>query len=209
MPGDSGPHFVPPMLATPAKSWPPKLDEWVVEPKLDGMRAIVSVFRGHVRAWSRTGRDITRSFPELGTIGEYSGRRTLVLDGELVVMDGPRADFRLLQRRMFVARPSVRLTAAIPVTLAVFDLLQVGARSVQRNPYEQRRALLGGLNLGPGVLVVPAFPGVDAQTVFDAAAAQGLEGVILKRRGSRYASGRSRDWAKIKIPGYRRPLARP
>jgi len=200
-----GPEFIPPMLATTARSLPPLLDRWAAEPKLAGMRALVSVRRGPARGWSRTGRDVSRSFPELEVIAGDAGRRTLVLDGELIVLTGIRPDFRRLQRRMHTARPSTALIVAVPVTFAVFDLLRIATRSLVASPYQQRRALLSGLDLGPGVFPCPVFPGPDAAAVFEAARVQGLEGIVLKRLGSRYQPGRrSADWIKLKVPGYRR-----
>jgi ATP-dependent DNA ligase len=50
-----GPAFIAPMLATAARSLPPHLEQWAVEPKFDGMRALIGVDRGWVRVWSRPG----------------------------------------------------------------------------------------------------------------------------------------------------------
>jgi bifunctional non-homologous end joining protein LigD len=95
-------------------------------------------------------------------------------------MSAGRPDFASLQRRMTTGPPPARLSAAVPVTLIVFDLLHVGSRSLLRNPHAQRRALLDGLGLAvPGVIEVPpTFPG-DAAALLEATLAQGLEGVIL------------------------------
>lgn len=208
MPGETAgrPGFIAPMLLTSARVLPADLGRWSCEPKLDGMRAIVMLHAGQVTAWSRTGRDVTASFPELAAIAGYAGRRTLILDGELVVISRERTDFRLLQRRIHVARPSAQLAAKIPVVFAAFDLLRIATRSLLSSPSQQRRALLSSLNLGPGVVISPVFPGSDARDVFRAAEAQGLEGIVLKRVGSTYVPGkRTRDWVKIKVPGYWRP----
>jgi bifunctional non-homologous end joining protein LigD len=191
------PGFLAPMLLTSARTLPTVLEGWSAEPKLDGMRVIVRVHRGEVTVWSRTGRDVTGSFPEFGAIAEYAGRRTLLLDGELVVVSG---------ERMHVARPSADLAAEVPVVFAAFDLLHVATRSLLSSPFQQRRMLLSGLNLGPGAIITPVFPGPDASDVFRAAEVQGLEGIVLKRLGSTYVPGkRTRNWVKIKVPSYRRP----
>ena len=60
---------------------------------------------GRVRAWSRGGRNITATYPELGVLAAVARRRTLVLDGEIVTLSGPRPDFSALQRRMCTGRP--------------------------------------------------------------------------------------------------------
>jgi bifunctional non-homologous end joining protein LigD len=104
-----------------------------------------------------------------------------------------------LQRRIHTSRPSPALLAAVPVTFLAFDLLRIGRRSLLRNPYQQRRALLEGLGLrGTGIEVPPTFPG-DAAVVLTASLDQGLEGVVLKRSGSPYTPGRrSGSWLKIR-----------
>jgi bifunctional non-homologous end joining protein LigD len=199
----TGPAFIPPMLATAARSLPPRLDDWACEFKFDGARALVAVHRGQVRVWSRLGRDITSSYPELAAITAVGGP-ALLLDGELVALTSGRPDFSRLQRRLHVARPGAALLAAVPVTLVVFDLLQVAARQLLSDPYRQRRSLLARLGLETaGVIVSPVFPGQDAPDVLAVASGHGYEGVVLKRPGSRYLSGRrTRNWLKIKTGQY-------
>ena len=201
MTGDASgfPPFIAPMLATPARQLPPD-GQWTAEVKWDGLRAITAISRGRVRIWSRAGRDITAAYPELGALAAAAGSRTLVLDGEIVALSGPRPNFAAMQRRMLTGRPPDRLAAAVPVTLIVFDLLRVGSRSLVRNPHDQRRVLLDGLGLPvPGIIEVPpAFPG-DAAALLQASRDLGYEGIMLKRPSSRYLPGRrSADWIKIR-----------
>ena len=148
--GDS-PGFIAPMLATPAAGLPPDADEFVAEVKWDGLRACIAITSGRIRAWSRTGRDITAAYPELGALTAVAGRRSLVLDGEIVALSGPRPDFTLLQRRMRAGRPGAGLLAAVPVTLIIFDVLRSGRDHLTGSPYVLRRALLEDLGVaGPG-----------------------------------------------------------
>jgi bifunctional non-homologous end joining protein LigD len=188
------------MLAVPAPRLPPDADRWTAEVKWDGMRAIAAVAAGQVRLWSRTGRDVTAVYPELGVLAAAAGRRTLVLDGEIVALTGARPDFTRLQRRMLASGPPARLLAAVPVTLIVFDVLRIGRRELLGNPNAQRRALLEGLGIEvPGSVQVPsAFPG-DGAALLLATRDEGYEGIMLKRPGSAYTPGRrSRDWVKIR-----------
>jgi bifunctional non-homologous end joining protein LigD len=193
------PDFIPSMLATPARALLADEAEWTAEFKWDGMRASAYVQGDEVRFRSRAGRDITSTYPELAALAGAAGRRSLILDGEIVAFRDGCPDFAALQRRMNVGRPGPGLLAAVPVTFVVFDLLQAGRRSLLGNPYRQRRALLDGLELrAPGVEVPPAFPG-DAAAVLAASAARRVEGVVLKRPGSIYMPGRrSREWLKIR-----------
>jgi bifunctional non-homologous end joining protein LigD len=111
---------------------------------------------GRIRAWSRTGRDLTAAYPELGALAAVAGRRILVLDGEIVALSGPRPDFTALQRRMRTGRPGAALLAAIPVTLIIFDVLSSGREDLAGSPYVLRRALLEDLGLEiPGTVQVP------------------------------------------------------
>lgn len=203
MPGQAGrqsPGFIAPMLAAPAAGLPPDAAEFVAEVKWDGLRACIAIAGGRVRAWSRTGRDITAAYPELGVLAAAAGRRTLVLDGEIVALCGPRPDFTALQRRMTAGRPGSRLLAAVPVTLIIFDVLQSGRVRLLRSPYVLRRALLEDLRLQVSgtVQVPPAFPG-DAPALLRFTRDQGYEGIMLKRPASLYHPGRrTREWLKIR-----------
>ena len=97
------PGFIAPMLATAAAGLPPDADKFVAEVKLTAC-ACIAVADGRVRAWSCSGRDITAVYPELGALAEVARRRSLVLDGEIVALAGPRPDFTVLQRRMRASR---------------------------------------------------------------------------------------------------------
>jgi len=189
-----------PMLATAASSLPPGDGAWAYEMKWDGLRALAYIEGGGVRLWSRTGRDITAVYPELGALAAVAGRRTAVLDGEIVALSGPRPDFTLLQRRMTARRPGTGLLAAVPVTLIIFDVLRSGREHLLRSTYVLRRALLEDLRLQvPGTIQVPpAFPG-DAAALLRASRDQGYEGIMLKRPASLYHPGRrTRQWLKLR-----------
>ena len=197
--GDS-PGFIAPMLATAVAALPPDAGEFVAEVKWDGLRACIAVAGDRIRAWSRNGRDITAAYPEISVPAVAARYRTVVLDGEIVALAGPRPDFTALQRRMTTVRPGAGLLAAVPVTLIVFDVLRYGQDRLTGSPYVLRRALLDDLGLQvPGtVQVPPAFPG-DAAALLAATRDQGYEGIVLKRPASLYHPGRrTRDWLKIR-----------
>jgi bifunctional non-homologous end joining protein LigD len=178
------------MLAGPAAGLAPDAAEFVAEVKWDGLRACVAVAGERVRAWFRNGRDITAVYPALDALAAVAGRRTLVLDGEIVALSGPRPDFTVLQRRMHASRPGAGLLAAVPVTLIIFDVLRSGREDLAGRPCVLRRALLEDLGLlVPGsVQVPPAFPG-DADALLGVTRAQDLEGIVLKRPASLYHPG--------------------
>jgi bifunctional non-homologous end joining protein LigD len=180
MPGQAAgdnPGFIAPMLATPAAGLPPDAAEFVAEVKWDGLRACIAVTGGRVGTRSRNGRDITAAYPELSALAPVAGRRTLVLDGEIAALSGPRPDFTLLQRRMRTGRPGAGLLATAPVTLIIFDVLWSDREDLTGSTYVLRRALLEDLGLEvPGsVQVPPVFPD-DAAAPLTATRDQGLEG---------------------------------
>ena len=203
MPGQAAgesPGFIAPMLATAAAGLPPDAAEFVAEVKWDGLRACAAVADGRVQVWSRTGRNMTAAYPELGVLAAAAGRGILVLDGEIVALSGPRPDFTALARRRTAGRPGAGLLAAVPVTLIVFDVLRSGRDHLVRSPYVLRRALLEDLGLPvPGIVQVPpAFPG-DAAALLATTQEQGYEGIVLKQPASLYHPGRrTREWLKIR-----------
>jgi bifunctional non-homologous end joining protein LigD len=148
---------------------------------------------------SRNGNDITGAYPELRGLAAAVGAPAL-LDAEVVAFDASgRTDFGRLQARMHARSPSASLQRDTPVTLLVFDLLHLGDRPLLAEPYDARRALLEGLGLASARWQVPPAFLSDGQAVLDATRAQGMEGVVAKRRDSRYDPGRrSECWVKVK-----------
>ncbi len=199
--GEPLPALVPAMLATPAQR-PPEEEGWSYEMKWDGIRAIAYVDGGRVRLLSRNERDVSGSYPEIRGLGEQLGSTQAVLDGELVAFDdGLRPSFARLQQRMGVTSDAQarRLVASYPVVYVIFDLLHLDGRSTLGLPYVERRELLEGLGLSGRSWQTPPTLGEDGAAVLDVTKAQGLEGVVGKRRVSTYQPGRrSPDWLKIK-----------
>ncbi len=187
------------MLAT-AGTLPTDDDAWAYEVKWDGVRALVAVDGGRLTVHSRNGNDITSHYPELHGLGRQLGSTTALLDAEVVAFNAEgRTDFGLLQSRMHVARPTPALQRATPVQLLVFDVLHLDGTSLLDRTYDERRAALEGLELsGEHWQVPPAFLGGGAAVV-EATRAQGLEGVVAKKRSSTYFPGRRSDcWRKLK-----------
>lgn len=184
-----------PMLATLAERVPTG-PEWVHEVKWDGMRVLADVRDGRVTLYARSGNDVTASYPELGGLGEdYDD---MLLDGEVVALEGGRPSFAALADRMHVkdSRKAARLATVRPVTFMVFDLLRLFGQDVTGQPWTARRALLEELDLDSRHWQVPPVFDDGAQ-LLAATADQGLEGIVSKRRTATYAAGRrSPDWRK-------------
>jgi bifunctional non-homologous end joining protein LigD len=178
-----------PMLATLAHVLPSGPD-WLYEVKWDGYRAIVSIERGEARLTSRNGNDFTNRFAQVARAVPRAVRTpNCVLDGEICALDEEgRASFSAMQ--------TGRATAWV---LYVFDVLEIEGEAVVDLPFVERRDRLERI-LVPGDPVVrlsEAFE--DGEALLEAVKEQRLEGVIAKRRNSRYLPGRrSRDWVKVK-----------
>lgn len=188
-----------PML-TGGSGMPADDDGWAYEMKWDGQRVLAFVDGVRAKLQSRTGRDITATYPELAPLGRALPG-TAVLDGEVVVFVSGRPDFGALQHRMNSSPGEAsRLMQAYPATYLIFDVLFLDGRSLVDLPFAERREILGGLELaGPSWLTPPTFTDAGGQAVLSASLEQGLEGIVAKRLSSRYLPGvRSPDWRKIK-----------
>lgn len=188
-----------PMLATLVEA-PFDDDAWAFDPKWDGVRAIATCDEG-TRLISRNAKDITVAYPELHELNRRLVAINAMLDGEIVAMQDGRPSFERLQRRMHVRNPKEidRLSKSIPVSYVAFDLLYLDGRSLVGLPLEERRSLLEETVVpSDSFQLSPWFPGKGV-SLFEAAKAQNLEGIVAKKLSSKYEVGRrSRNWLKIK-----------
>src|ERR1700689_2148541 len=90
-------------------------DGWLLERKFDGERCVARKSGGDVRLESRTGKDLTSTYPEVSSAGAAQPSEGLLLDGEVVAYDGDQTSFARLQQRLGVTRPSPQEVAKNPV----------------------------------------------------------------------------------------------
>ena len=196
------PASIAPMLALPGSPPPGRLAEWAVEMKWDGVRALAFIENGRLRLVSRTGKDISATYPDLAALGGAVTGAQALLDGEIVAFTDGRPDFEALQPRMHVssADAAFRLSSTIPVSYLAFDALHVDGVGLTARPYFERRKTLDTIiSNGPRWLAPPNFPGPDLDAVRAASVANGLEGVVVKRLDSVYEPGaRPGSWLKVK-----------
>ena len=183
------------MLATPGPL--PHGAGWTFEVKWDGMRLLAEAGGdGPLTLRSRSGRDVTSSFPELSPLAGLERRVTL--DGEVVALDndGSPSFSRLSERIGAQAGRAAVLARRTPVTYLVFDLLAVDGRALTGEEFRARRTALLELVLPPGPFVVPeTFD--DGDALLRAVTDRGLEGVVAKRWDAPYRPGtRSPAWVK-------------
>lgn len=185
-----------PMLATSGTHVPTGAD-WMHEVKWDGIRVLADSRGGRIRLTSRNDNDVTAAWPDV--TASPLGERDLLVDGEIIALnEAGLPDFRVLQERMHVRKATsvARLVHQVPVTFMVFDLLRLDGEDLTGDALEQRRALLAGILDGSAWQVPPSYD--DGPMLFDATLQQGLEGIVSKRRSSRYTFGeRSPHWLKF------------
>ena len=202
-------HFTPVMLAHPLESATiPNLEmsEWQVEWKFDGIRIqYVMDEQGFCRVYSRTGEDISNSFPDIPRLGSAS----VVIDAELLVGTPAKiADFNALQQRLGKLKPSAAIQRKYPVLLMAYDLLRYGDTWLLDYPLSTRRQALEQFCTevdSQQLLMSEALYCRSTQDVMTLQVESLLynrapvEGLMLKRLDSLYQSGRPRgQWWKLK-----------
>ncbi|QSY48649.1 MULTISPECIES: ATP-dependent DNA ligase [Streptomyces] len=187
-----------PMLAKPAAKIPPGMR---YEAKWDGFRAIVFRDGDEIELGSRTGKPLTRYFPELVAALLEQLPERCVLDGEIVIVRGARLDFDALLERIHPADSRVRHLAGVtPASLIAFDLLALGDESLLARPQHERRDLLDEALRGvrDPVFVAPVTDDLaEAQGWFEQFEGAGLDGVIAKPPEMPYRPG-ERVMVKVK-----------
>ncbi|MFE4641185.1 ATP-dependent DNA ligase [Streptomyces sp. NPDC056730] len=172
---------VKPMLAKSVARIPPGMQ---YEAKWDGFRAIVHRDGDEVVIGSRTGKPLTRYFPELVTAlrAELPGR--CVVDGEIVIVHEDRLDFDRLTERIHPAKSRVDLLAErTPASFVIFDVLALGDTSLLAIAQARRREALEAAfaALHPPVYLAPATSDIEvAREWFERYEGAGLDGVIAK-----------------------------
>ncbi|MFF3691523.1 ATP-dependent DNA ligase [Streptomyces sp. NPDC002187] len=172
---------VKPMLAKAVKRIPPGMQ---YEAKWDGFRAIVHRDGDEVVIGSRTGKPLTRYFPELVDELRTQLPARSVVDGEIVIAHEGRLDFDRLTERIHPADSRVRMLAErTPASFVAFDLLALGDDSLFDTPLDRRRVMLTEALAGtrPPVHLAPATTDVAlAQQWFEQYEGAGLDGIIAK-----------------------------
>jgi bifunctional non-homologous end joining protein LigD len=181
-----------PCLPSPARH-PPAGGGWIHEIKHDGFRILAQRDAGgRVRLFTRNGFDFADRFPLIVAAVAGLPAQSCVVDGEAIACDETGLSvFEMIRWRQHDNA----------VTLCAFDLLELDGEDLRREPIETRKATLKSLlrRRHAGIAFNQHFA-VDGESVYRHACALGCEGIISKRLGSPYRSGRSPHWMKIKNP---------
>jgi bifunctional non-homologous end joining protein LigD len=187
--------FIAPCLPTSAPQ-PPSGEAWLHEIKHDGFRVIARKEGKQVKLYSRPGNDLTDRFPLIVETLARLRSRSCIIDGEAVACgeDGIASFDHIRYRRNEAS-----------VFLYAFDLIELDGDDLRRDPLAVRKATLASLlaHAPPGLRFNEHMDEADGPLVFQHACKLGLEGIVSKRKDSRYRSGRSPDWIKSKNPNAR------
>ena len=173
---------------------PPKGEDWLHEPKLDGWRCQAVKVGTKVTLYSRHGHDLTKRFPTIAAAVAKLPAKAVVLDAEIVQMGSGGIDFYGLMGKQ-----------TRDVSLWAFDMLRLDSKGLRDLPLVERKAqlemLLNLSKAAAGVHFVPAFD--DGEALMLACMTHSLEGVVSKKRNAPYRSGRGPTWVKSKTPMWR------
>ncbi len=195
-PTREGLSFITPMMPTLVDA-PPEGDEWQHEIKYDGYRTQLVIDGGQARAFTRNGYDWTGKYPGVVRAAEDLWCASAIIDGEVIIQDEQgRSDFGSFKSAM-ETRPE-------ELVFMAFDLLSLNGGDLRSKPLIERRQslqeLLGTNDPSCCIHFSDHVVGSGAD-LFLAADQMGLEGIVSKRITSRYRSGPTKSWLKVKSFG--------
>jgi bifunctional non-homologous end joining protein LigD len=183
--------FIEPMLLLLTEKLP-EGDGLVYELKLDGYRAVAFKTGGKVHLRSRNDKDFRAKYPVIAKALGAMPDET-VIDGEIVALEGGRPSFNALQNHC---------SAASQLFYYAFDVMVAAGKDVMAVPLEARREILRSqvlCKLADPIRESPQFE-ASLPVLIESVKAQGLEGLVAKRRDSRYEPGqRSGAWQKMRV----------
>jgi DNA ligase D-like protein (predicted ligase) len=185
--------FIEPMLLLKKDALQDDLSHWIYEIKFDGFRAVAFKSAGEVHLRSRNDNDFNVKYPEV--VKALTGLPDeTVIDGEIVALDEEgRPSFNVLQNYG---------SSKAPIHYFVFDVMVLAGKDVMKEPLIKRRELLQARILPKLAEPIRFSPELDAPLpdLMRSVKAQGLEGLVAKRRDSLYEPGlRSGAWQKMRI----------
>ncbi|MER9590918.1 ATP-dependent DNA ligase [Mesorhizobium australicum] len=182
--------FIEPLMPTLVEQ-PPEGDAWSHEVKFDGYRSQMIIDEDGTRIYTRRGLDWTSKYRDIMAASAELGAESAIIDGEIVVLnDAGLSDFAGLRKAITRRQHDLYFVA--------FDLLHLNGHDLRDMALEERREILASM-IPPDIRIQfsQPLPG-DAKAIFHLIDEAGLEGMVSKRRDSKYRSGRSTAWLKIK-----------
>lgn len=182
--------FIEPLIPTLVEK-PPEGDGWIHEVKFDGYRSQIVKDDGGVRIFTRRGFDWTAKYRDLAKAAADLEVESAIIDGEIIVLnDAGLSDFGALRKAITSRQHDLYFVA--------FDLVHVNGHDLRDMPLEDRREILAEvIPEDQHIQFSQALPG-EASAIFHLVDKAGMEGMVSKRRDSKYRSGPSTNWLKAK-----------
>ncbi|WP_123149905.1 RNA ligase family protein [Mesorhizobium delmotii] len=170
---------------------PPQGDDWMHEAKFDGYRSQIVIDDEGVSIFTRRGLDWTTKYRDLAKAAAELEVESAIIDGEIIVVnEAGLSDFAALRKAITRRQHDLYFVA--------FDLLHLNGHDLRDMSLEDRREILQAMiPAGGRIQFSQALPG-DAKAIFELVDKAGLEGLVSKRRDSKYRSGNSTVWLKTK-----------
>ena len=170
---------------------PPQGDDWMHEAKFDGYRSQIIFDAGSARIFTRRGLDWTSKYRDLVEAAKGLNVQNAIIDGEVVVLnEAGLSDFAALRKAITRRQHDLYFVA--------FDLLHLNGHDLRDMALEDRREILAGLiGSDSRIQFSETMPG-EANAIYHLIDTAGLEGMVSKRRDSKYRSGPTTNWLKTK-----------
>ncbi len=173
--------------------------DFIYELKMDGIRCLAYVDTGGVDLRNKRNIALISLFPELREI-DLAVRGRCILDGELVVLENGKPNFSRVESRVMTTNPSkIEIDAGrIPAAYVAYDILYRDGNEFDKLPLMERKDILrAAVDDTPRIAVSRVMD--QGVKLFGLTTAEGLEGVVAKRRDSLYHYGKeTKDWVKFK-----------
>ena len=188
------------MLAQPGDK-PFSRKGWIFELKYDGYRLLAGVRKGQPYLRYRNGYDATALFPEIARTLAALPVSSVLLDGEVVVLDGDsRPSFSRLQQRALLSKAHdiQRAAVRLPATFFAFDLIEFEGHDLRPLEVVERKALLQKIVPAAGAIHYCDHIAERGEAFLEQIGHMRLEGMVAKRSNSSYVGRRSADWLKFR-----------
>lgn len=206
------PSFEKPMLATLTKNYFSDKN-WIFERKFDGVRCFIYKNNDEVFLKSRNNKTLDANYPELIDAAKKFKVDQIILDGEVVAFEGKLTSFAKLQPRSGLINPEEALKTGIKIYIYIFDILYLDGFELLNLPLENRKSILKNCINFKAPIRYSTHKNTNGLKYFKEACPLGWEGIMAKKRDSKYVHKRSADWLKFKciqdqelvIGGYTKP----
>lgn len=173
---------------------------YLYEIKFDGIRCLAYITKDNTDLRNKRNKDITSLFPELKEINK-SITCKCILDGEIIVMRDGIPDFYEVQKRTLMTNPfKIKLQSdRLPASFVAYDILYRDSELIDK-PLEERKDILNKAVKENDRIAISSTIENSGIALFNLTKEQRLEGVVAKKKGSKYFYGkRSKDWIKFKV----------